>query len=214
MPITKKAERKLGIYQIICKENNMVYIGSTVDTYERWLTHRWALRKGVHHNGSLQQDFDQFGESSFTFEILEEVKDKDELSQREQYFLDKIKNKYNLAPNSYSLLDYKHSKESKEKIRKSQAGENNSFYGKTHTKENREMLSKKARGENNPTARLTTEQVIDIKNMIFNGASSKEIRKKHDITPSMLYQIKNGMTWKHIIVKKEMSDNVTPRNSC
>lgn len=34
--------------------------------------------------------------------------------------------------------------------------------------------------------------------MLKNGCNNKEIRMKFNITPSMLYSIKNEITWKHV----------------
>lgn len=62
-----------GVYQIRCKRNGKVYVGSAVDLRERWRVHRRALSNGLHHNSHLQNAWSLHGEASFEFTILEHV---------------------------------------------------------------------------------------------------------------------------------------------
>lgn len=142
MLIVQKADRRMGIYQIKCTKNGTAYIGSTVDIYERYSHHRWSLRKGIHHNKQIQKDYNEYGDDCFIFELIEEVSDKDKLSSIEQYYMDCISNKYNILPNAYSTLDYKHSEEVKEEIQKRQMGSGNSFYEKLTQMNIRRILVK------------------------------------------------------------------------
>jgi hypothetical protein len=82
--------RSSGVYQILCKKNWKIYVGSTVDLRARWDNHRRRLRKGVHANFYLQQAWDKYGEANFNFSILEFVVTS-ELLQAEQAWIDKTR---------------------------------------------------------------------------------------------------------------------------
>jgi hypothetical protein len=62
-----------GVYQIRCKRNGKIYVGSAVNLRARWDTHRRDLRKGFHHNPYLQHAWDRYGESDFELVVLEYV---------------------------------------------------------------------------------------------------------------------------------------------
>jgi len=53
-----------GVYQIRCKSNGKIYIGSAVNLRQRWDGHRRALRKQRHHNVHLQAAWNRYGEAS------------------------------------------------------------------------------------------------------------------------------------------------------
>lgn len=59
-----------GCYAIICTKNRMKYIGSTIYLQRRRNDHFSKLRCGKHPNAKFQRDFDEFGESSFSFNVL------------------------------------------------------------------------------------------------------------------------------------------------
>lgn len=74
-----------GIYKITNTANGKVYIGGTTTSFsQRWLQHRSNLRCNSHCNPQLQADWNDFGEDSFLFEILEQRKDKETIYQYEQ----------------------------------------------------------------------------------------------------------------------------------
>lgn len=61
------------IYKIICKKNNRMYIGQTKHYDVRKREHINDLKANRHSNVYLQEDFNKYGISQFTFEIIEEV---------------------------------------------------------------------------------------------------------------------------------------------
>ena len=132
-----------GIYKITNFKNNKMYIGSSVDLKRRRKTHFSNLRRNKHINTYLQNSFNKYGESNFTFEILEYVEDKLLLIEKEQYWLDKLnsyKNKYgyNICKKADSVLGRKHTEEAKKRIRQSNRGKHNF----KHTEENKEKIRK------------------------------------------------------------------------
>jgi|GEM_PF-4779364 len=75
----------IGIYEIVNTLNNNRYIGSSIDIRNRKNAHFSSLRKGNHPNPHFQKAFNKYGESSFCFNVLEDMgEDADELSVRLQ----------------------------------------------------------------------------------------------------------------------------------
>ena len=58
----------------------------------------------------------KYGHGNFILEILEYC-DKSNLLEREQYYLDKLKPEYNILKYAYSMLGYKHTASSIEKLK-------------------------------------------------------------------------------------------------
>lgn len=78
---------KMGIYKITNLENNMPYVGQSVNIRERWREH---IKAGLGINSSnnrLYTAMKQFGPENFTFELLEEC-ERSELNQKEKYWID------------------------------------------------------------------------------------------------------------------------------
>src|SRR5688572_29474071 len=87
-----------SIYKITCLINGKLYIGSTSNAKVRYSNHFRKLRNGVHKCKHLQNAWNKYGESNFTFEIIEyielEFEDKSQLAgylnNKEQYYLNKL----------------------------------------------------------------------------------------------------------------------------
>lgn len=60
------------IYIIKNIVNNKLYIGCAIDFISRKWRHSTDLRNNKHHNIHLQRAWNEYGESNFSFEILEE----------------------------------------------------------------------------------------------------------------------------------------------
>lgn len=108
-----------GVYVLINRLTNKRYIGSTSNLYRRTIKHRSSLRKGVHYNIQLQEDWNKYGEDNFKFKIIELCK---EYKEQEQFYLDNNKDLYNKYERAFSPLGSKHTKRSKEKISKANKG--------------------------------------------------------------------------------------------
>jgi hypothetical protein len=80
--------RESGVYQIRCKQNGKIYVGSAVDLRRRWDVHRRTLRDRVHHNDHLQHAWNTYGEENFEFEVLQFV-NAAELLRAEQEWIDR-----------------------------------------------------------------------------------------------------------------------------
>lgn len=106
-----------GIYKIINKINQKIYIGSSKNIRKRWKAHRNLLNKEKHYNEYLLSAYKKYGKENFIWEVIEFV-NVNNLQEREQYWInfygssDRTKG-YNLCPAAYSNLGLKHTDESR-----------------------------------------------------------------------------------------------------
>jgi group I intron endonuclease len=77
-----------GVYQIVCKPNGKIYVGSAINLRWRWHSHRRDLGNGVHVNPHLQFAWNLYGETNFEFSVLEYV-DEQRLLTTEQLWITK-----------------------------------------------------------------------------------------------------------------------------
>lgn len=113
----------IGIYKIQdC--SGKLYIGSSVQIEKRLMQHKYALRRNSHKNPILQASFNKYGETYFTFDIVEETLLAD-LYVTEQKHLDTLFNTFpiDMIYNVCRLVDTPpmiskkyHSEESKRKM--------------------------------------------------------------------------------------------------
>ena len=60
-----------GVFKIINMKTGKVYVGSSNTNMDRLIYSYWQrLYSGDHHNNDLQSDFEQYGRSNFTVEIV------------------------------------------------------------------------------------------------------------------------------------------------
>ena len=110
------------IYSIINIVNNKKYVGSAINFEKRKRIHLSDLRNGNHHSILLQRSWEKYGEENFIFVILEEVKNKEDLITREQWWIDNILCEYNIAKTANSSLGIKRREDTIEKIRNANLG--------------------------------------------------------------------------------------------
>jgi len=96
-----------GIYLINNKCNGHQYIGQSVDIESRWKSHRYELNRCIHNNTYLQNAWNKYKEQNFSFSILERVKVRYSLSDKEQYWIERLQPVYNIAKNIYEWFYYK-----------------------------------------------------------------------------------------------------------
>lgn len=106
----------IGVYKITNTQNNNCYIGSSVNIQKRLYEHKRILNKNKHHSILLQRAWNKYGESSFTFSILEET-NIENLLKLEQYYLDTNKPEYNILKFVGVLTGYKHTEETIQKLK-------------------------------------------------------------------------------------------------
>lgn len=123
-------ERNQGVYKIVNTVNDYFYIGSAVNLKRRKTRHFSELRNQKHNNARLQAAWNKYGESSFTFEVVEYVEDVQLLYDVEDRWLTGHVGKqycYNIGMAAISPMlglkgelsptwGYRHTEEAKEKI--------------------------------------------------------------------------------------------------
>jgi len=100
--------RRSGLYLIYCEMDGLAYTGSAVNLAGRRQEHLRDLRQErIHHSPLFQEAWDSFSEEDFQFAVLEYVKNKKLLTQREQPNLDRWwPLLYNACPTANSTLGY------------------------------------------------------------------------------------------------------------
>lgn len=102
-----------GVYEIRNQTNGNRYVGSSATIQQRWGNHLKTLRRDAHYNCHLQAAFNKYGESAFTFAMLEHVEDSSRLIAREQHYLETLNPEYNMCPTAGSPLGYRHTEEAR-----------------------------------------------------------------------------------------------------
>lgn len=134
------------VYEISNEIDDRVYIGSTLNQKKRWNEHKRDLLNNKHINIHLQNFVNKYGLNSLNFTVLEKVEN-DFLLLREQYYLDSIDNKFNIAENATApMLGKSHTPEALSKISKRSSGSNNPMYGKKRPQWLIDKLTKSSRG--------------------------------------------------------------------
>jgi len=177
-----------GVYKILNKRNNKIYIGSTKNFKRREIEHFRNLKNNKHENNFLQNAFNKYGEENFSFEVLEETND---LFNREQYWIDTLNPcNHNIGYNINKKADRppswqgkKHSDKTRAKFRKYHTGlrltqetknkigkankKYKSFLGKHHSEESKIKMSLKHTGK-----KLSKETKLKLSN-ICKGKAGK-----------------------------------------
>lgn len=177
---------KTGVYTITNLINNKIYVGSTMQAFnKRKNQHYHLLRKNKHPNRHLQSAYNLYGEKSIVFEILESVLPEYCLSQ-EQYWMNMLNSTspnvgYNLNVNATGKFGFKYSDESRLKMTISQL----KFHGKNKDEIDKYILFKKL-PKKYQTKEEKSEQVSGVKNPFYGRKHTKESISKavsnHDYT--------------------------------
>lgn len=113
MKVNKTWKKTSGIYKISFKD--VCYVGSSKDLYSRLAQHISHLRNNKHHSRYMQRCFNKHSENDFFIEILEVIEyDEKKLRNLELFYIKSNNSKFN----STTPIEYRHSKEMKEKISK------------------------------------------------------------------------------------------------
>jgi group I intron endonuclease len=127
-----------GIYLIVNLANNKIYVGSAIDTDDRWRLHKLELNRDNHHNRHLQSAWNLYGETGFKFYVIEFVAHN--LEEREQYWIDHLNATnhsigYNICKAGRNRSGVKASEETRKKLSESHKG----YKQSKETKEKRRL---------------------------------------------------------------------------
>lgn len=130
-----------GIYQIYCKANGKYYIGSAKNIKVRLTDHKKELRGNKHANKHLQNAWNKYPESDFSFSAIYFC-DLNLLLYFEQYFMDLIpkEKRFNIREKAESNLGIKFSDEARLNMSIGQIGQTFNR-GRKHTIKSRKNMS-------------------------------------------------------------------------
>ena len=83
-----------GVYKITNTINGKIYVGESTGYPRRFIGHKTKLKRGLHKNPGLQNDYNKHSLDVFDFQVIEEHPpdaDKKLLLEREAYFINKYK---------------------------------------------------------------------------------------------------------------------------
>jgi group I intron endonuclease len=94
----KERKKPAGVFQVKNTTNSKILLGSSMNLEGPLNAHKFMLTIGKHRNEALQKEWNEYGGDKFVFEILEEVKVKDdpnfnledELTLLEQIWIEKL----------------------------------------------------------------------------------------------------------------------------
>jgi hypothetical protein len=94
----RERKKPAGVFQVRNTINGKILLGSSLNLEGPLNSHRFMLRIGRHRNAALQEEWNEYGEHCFAFEILETVKITDdpgfdigeELTLLEEIWLEKL----------------------------------------------------------------------------------------------------------------------------
>jgi group I intron endonuclease len=184
---------KSGIYLIENLVNGKKYIGQSLNVSLRKGKHFSALRNRKHENIHLQRAYDKYGESDFSFKVIEfcEI---DDLDSREIHFISEYRTMINEL--GYNLESGGNKgKIVSEETRMKKVGENNPRFGVEISEETRGKLISTHRGCN---AKLTEADVVEIKLMLIGGASQLDVSQQFGVDYTTVNKIAKFKNWQYV----------------
>lgn len=123
--ILKENNNKSGVYKFTNVKTCESYVGSSRNIgkrFHKYFSINYLKDKTKRYNSRIYTAILKDGYDNFNLEILEYLADWEKhniniLFKREQYYLDLLKPKYNIALKAGSLLGFKHSEETKLKFK-------------------------------------------------------------------------------------------------
>lgn len=164
--VLKDNRDQSGVYRWVNNLNGKTYVGSGVNLAKR-LGSYYNEKELSRNPRPILDALLKYGYNNFTLEILEYCP-KTVLLEREQFYLDLLVPEYNILKHAYSLLGFKHSQESIEKLK-----------AKIISPEHKEILSAVHKGK------LVSDET---KNKL--AAATASYRKNNPLTPEALANIK------------------------
>lgn len=189
---------KKGIYFIVNKINNKVYIGKTTNLEKRFREHERKLNANRHHNKYLQHSWNKYKGDNFEFVIfINNIEQESTLSMLEVMLIEifKTNNKefgYNLTNGGDGVHGYKHSSQTLEKMKRNHhklSGRLHPFYGKTHTNEYKRQLSESQKGSGNVMYGKTHS--VETKRKISEKMKIENRKRNRGLSQEKLFEINN-----------------------
>lgn len=215
------------IYKATNLVNGKVYIGQTIRSLRYRKRQHNANHKNPKFTWHFYKSMRKYGKKNFKWSIIDAAKTIEELNKKEEYWIKSYKStnqKYGYNK-TYGGNNKKMFKSTKDKISKANSGKirpqshcdniSKAKKGKPQSIETRlaKSLATKGRkltpeqnkrktlaqtGEKNHQAKLSNEDVKNIKIRIQNGETNTEIAKDYPVSHKMISVIRMGRCWRHI----------------
>lgn len=184
-----------GIYLFLCTLSNNFYIGSALskkfNSNRLYIRFRNHIKHSYLSNSILQKAIKKYGIENFEFHILELCQN-DIVRERENFYLNILKPKYNILQYADTSLGYKHTQKTKEKL----------VLAWTKNPSRKEHITNLNKNKKLP---------LDVKNKLKQQAlnRSQETKEKHKKACLLFNQKKFGKKNKIInfLTKKELYFN-------
>ena len=190
-----------GIYFLKSTLDNRFYIGSSQNIGSRLKSHFSNLKCNKHDNKRLQNFILKYNLSALIIYIYPISISRNKLYELENDLIDY----YNTCDQGFNLsnrlgsitFDEQQRSVISERMRKQNLG-------RKHTKEHKQKVGKaksvQNTGINNPRAKLTEQNIREIRMLHQNGYSNKVIQNKYNIkSASTIWSIIHNKLWKHVI---------------
>lgn len=208
IPNIKTISKKSGVYIIRCLVTDKCYIGSSINLRRRYREYHSDYKNRKCHNKYLQNSFNKYKLSNFSFDVLEFC-EASELLDREKYYIYINKPDYNLdyeiISNRDSLKSIEYSSKRKEILEriKKDKGEiallrKTPFYG-----------------EYAGNSKLKEKDVLEIIKLINNNKDDQFISKMYNVSREAISKIRHGKNWKylnHLVLIKQSNKNSYDNN--
>lgn len=197
----------IGVYKFTNIVTGKVYIGSSSNIIRRYEEHLNTLIGNRSPLIKLQNSFNKYKLSNFTFSIQEIVKEIEDLLDREKYWIDfydctNQEKGYNIRTIPNSNLGFRHSEESKAKISSSLIGRvcsketrrkiSNSHKGTKKSSEAREKMSKAAKGRPSGHRRAILQISLENFSLVGEYDSIYEAAYKNNISRNGILAVLRG----------------------
>ena len=132
------------IYKIMNQLDGKGYVGQTTRSLEE------RFRGHIRADSYLGRAIRKYGAENFTCEVIEECDTREQLNEREIFWIaelnTKVPNGYNMTDGGEGTVGCYPSDETRAKLSVATSGENNPFFGKHHTEESLAKMSEAHRG--------------------------------------------------------------------
>lgn len=189
--------------------NGKVYIGQTTKSLRHRKNAHLAtsrLDSGLKRNSLFMRAIRKYGTHNFKWEIIDSSNNHFELSSKEIFWIgyyeaNNPSKGYNMTEGGEGTVGFTHKEETKDFISKLNTG-------RAKTEEWRQKHSKNMTGVNNPRTELDEKSVVNIKKLIINNRSNKEIATELGVSKYAVSRIRTGKTFSEIEV-----EGFTPKKS-
>nr|YP_009072335.1 GIY-YIG endonuclease [Sclerotinia borealis]AHX82999.1 GIY-YIG endonuclease [Sclerotinia borealis] len=172
--IIKDNKNKCGVYRWINLETNKSYVGSSVNLGRRFSTY-YSYEYLTKNSYTISRALLKYGYSSFRLDILEYC-DKSDVFAREQHYLDLFQPEYNILKSAGSLLGFKHSVSTRERL-------SNFYTGRSISEQVKAKMSESQRGRTHSAEALANMSLAKLGRILTeehkNNISVAAIGKTH-----------------------------------